>query len=364
MNDTAEAAGCDILILGSGYFAEVMVADLALAANTPLRVVIGGRNAARCGWLALAGNSRAALHGRPARFDSASVDFDSPDRLDAVLGRLQPRVVVQSASMQSPWKVDVLDSEWSRVVAEGGFGITIAFHSVLSARTAAAVARTVPGAHFVNTCYPDGVNPLLARAGLPVATGVGNVSIYSSVIAGLLRPEERQHLRVLGHHHHLVQWRRTPGTRSGAPVRAWVDGVEIVDTEALTGHLQLPYRDLNLISGGGAVPVLLGLAGAWSGRAHVPGPRGLPGGYPVQVSQAGVTLDLPPGLTEAEAIAWNRGFDEADGVSVENDGRVVYSAAGQRALARHSAELAQGFNVGAVEEAARELGDLRARLGG
>src|SRR5690606_9755477 len=123
------------------------------------------------------------------------------------------------------------------------------------------------------------------------------------------------------------------------------------------------HRDLNLVSGASAVPVLLALAGEGARRVHVPGPGGRPGGYPVMADRDGVTLDLPRGVSEADAIAWNRQFEEKDGVTVRN-GRVVYSARAQDALARHSADLAAGFAVEDVEAAAAELGVLRERLGG
>lgn len=354
----------DILIIGTGYFAEVMVCDIAATARRPLHVIVGGRNVERMTWLAEAGRSRAAIYGTPATFGSLEIDSSSDETVAEAIAIARPRIVVQTASLQSPWKVDRLDSPWSQLVAEAGFGMTIAFHSVLPSRSARAVKRVGADIAFVNTCYPDGVNQVLHRAGLPLTTGVGNVGIFSAVIGGLLKPEDRPSLRVLAHHQHLVQWRK-PGTeRTGAPVRAWIGDTEIADTDGLTRHVQLPYRDLNVISGGSAVPVLLALAGHGDILAHVPGPGGLPGGYPVRVTAGQVTLDLPKGITRDEAIAWNRGFEDADGVSILENGRVTYSERARHALARHAPSLAEGFNVADVEDAARALGELRAKLGG
>ncbi len=354
----------DILILGTGYFAEIMICDLASTAQAPLHVLVGGRNVERMTWLAEAGRSRAAIFGTPVTFGTLKVDSGSPESIGEALAKTNPRIVVQSASLQSPWKVDRMDSEWSRLVAEAGFGMTIAFHSVLPSRTAKAVKAAGANVTFVNTCYPDGVNQVLHRAGLPITTGVGNIAIYAAVIAGLLPAEQRGSLRVLGHHQHLVQWRKPGMERAGAAVRAWVGENELPNVDDMTRHVQLPYRDLNAISGASAVPVLRALAGHGDILAHVPGPGGLPGGYPVRVSAGCVTLDLPKGLTRDAAIAWNRGFEDADGVSISDDGRVTYSERARDALAAYSPTLAAGFNVVDVEAVARELGELRARLGG
>ncbi|WP_011581721.1 MULTISPECIES: hypothetical protein [Chelativorans] len=353
----------DILFSGTGYFTEIMLGDIAATAKSPLRIVIGGRNPVRMKWLVDACQSRATIYGTSATFESVHLDSSSPEALAEPLSKLRPRVVVQSASIQSPWRVDNGESRWSDLVASAGFGSTIAFHTLLAWRMASALEMLGLDSLFVNTCYPDGVNQVLAAAGKPLTTGVGNVGIFPALIGGRLPVEQRADLRVLGHHRHLVEWRKPVGTRGGKPVRAWLGDEEIADTEAITRDIQLPYRDLNLISGASAVPVLLALAGEGRRRAHVPGPQGRPGGYPVMVDRDGVTLDLPKGLTEHEAIAWNRQFEDADGVSVK-EGRVVYAEHTQEALRAHDPDIANGFAVTEVEDAAAAIGALRERLGG
>jgi hypothetical protein len=353
---------CDILIAGTGYFSEVMACDLATTAKTPLRVVIAGRNVSRRQWLATACNARAAIAGSPITFGSVALDSTSVDSAAETIANLNPTVFVQSASIQSPWSVDNGSSEWSELVSRAGFGITIAFHALMAWRAARAIQQLGLKTHFVNTCYPDGVNSLLRAAGVPITTGVGNIGIFSSIIAARLPSVLRQDLRVLAHHRHIVEWRKPVGTRAGAPVRAWSGEQEIVDVESHTRDIQLPYRDLNIISGGSAVPVLLALAGEGARRAHVPGPIGYPGGYPVQVSANGVALDLPKSLALEQAIAWNRQFEDADGVGI-HEGRVVYSARARQELARYSAELAEGFAATDIEAASLAMQELRSRLG-
>src|SRR5690348_13342096 len=97
---------CDLLILGTGYFAEVMLNDIAATAREPVHVVVGGRNVPRMQWLVTAANARAAMFGTHAVFEMSQFDMSTMDSITAGLSRFSPKVVVQSASLQSPWKVD------------------------------------------------------------------------------------------------------------------------------------------------------------------------------------------------------------------------------------------------------------------
>ena len=247
---------CDILVIGTGFYAEVMLADLAAHARKPLSVAICGRNAERMKWLVEACRARAVNFGSPASFSSVPLDSTSIAALAEGIGRVRPRIVVQSASAQSPWKVDNGENEWARLVAKAGFGLTLAFNALLAFRTASAIRELGEEIIFVNTCYPDGVNQVLAQAGLPISTGVGNIGIFASVIGGRIPFEQRPELRVLAHHRHIVEWRK-PGTqRAGAPVRAWVGDAELNGIDDLTRDIQLPYRDLNMISAAMTTPLL------------------------------------------------------------------------------------------------------------
>lgn len=57
-----------------------------------------------------------------------------------------------------------------------------------------------------------------------------------------------------------------------------------------------------------------------------PTPHGLPGGYPVRIEGAVVSLDLPVGVTLEEAVAGNRRLGECDGVAVVcDDGTATFT---------------------------------------
>jgi hypothetical protein len=98
----------------------------------------------------------------------------------------------------------------------------------------------------------------------------------------------------------------------------------------------------------------------WSG--HMPGPNGLPGGYPVRLRDGCVELDLPASLSRDEAIAWNRRYEEESGLVVAPDGRATYTGILRERLAALSSGLAAGFYVRDIADAYRQMNDLRSRL--
>jgi hypothetical protein len=137
--------------------------------------------------------------------------------------------------------------------------------------------------------------------------------------------------------------------------------VEVDDVYRRFAAVQLTREPAIEISGASGVPLMLAMAAGsdWSG--HVPGPHGLPGGYPVRLGAGGLALDLPPGVTRAEAIAWNLRHEQQCGLVVEN-GRAVYTGRLRELLAALSPDLAAGFHVRDIDEVYRAMHTFRMQL--
>ena len=355
---------CDVLITGTGAFAERLVFDLAITAEVPITVAVAGRNRERMDWLVRAGNGRAALMARPVTVAAAPVVWDSPETIAGTLADFEPGVVVHAATVQSPKDVRGADDPWTRLLRKaGGFGATGLLQMLLAGRCAQAMIVAGNDGAFVNASYPDLVNPVLAAKGLPVSCGLGNVEIVAALLAGDLGIREAGALKVLAHHHNLSDMRAPPDARD-APPRVWVRGEEITDVYRRFAHLHLPDDPLDGIAGTTGVNVVTALAGHRDHVGHAPGPHGLPGGYPIAIRNRALSLDLPDGLTAADAVAWNRQFGAHEGMTLGEDGRVSYSARARAAFAAVSASLAEGFHVDDIEAAAAEMLDVRRRLAG
>lgn len=354
----------DILIFGTGAFAQRIACDLAATAAEPVRIAVAGRNRERLAWIRTAANARAALFGRPAVVVAWEVDLTEADAPVAALDAVRPTVVVQAASAQPAAVIAGGPTAWTRLVAIGGLSATAVFQSVLTLRVAHAVTASRQRPHLVNCCFPDVVNGLVAAAGYQIACGVGNVAILATAFAGArlaAGAESADGVKVLAHYQNLAAWRRPPAERRGAAARVWIDGAEVDDVYGAFPDVQLTAAPAVDISGASGVPLFLALAAGRTWTGHVPGPGGMPGGYPVTAGPDGVALDLPPGLDRDEAVAWNDRHERESGLVVE-DGRVRYTGALEAALRAESPDLAAGFAIADIDAVHRAMADLRTRL--
>lgn len=350
---------CDILVSGTGGFAARIVFDIAATAKSPVRVVIAGRNRERLQWLRTAANARAAIFGCPASFSTYEVDLLADGAATALIEATRPAVTVQAASIQTSQVIAASGTAWTRLVAEGGLSATAVFQALISARVAEAITSLKHRTAFINCCFPDVVNGMIAALGHDVACGMGNVAILSNVFAG--SGVVTGSIKVLAHYQNLSAWRRPAKERSGPAPRVWVDGREIEDVFATFAQVQLTPEPVIDISGASGVPMLLAMAKGEGWQGHVPGPGGLPGGYPVVLSEQGLQLALPAGLSREEAIGWNAGFEARSGLIVEGT-RIRYTGVLEQRLREQAPTLADGFAMADLEAVCRDMLDLRSRL--
>ena len=352
----------DIVLCGTGNFAARILFDLAATAPPGLSVAVVGRDAQHLAWLRTAARARADMFGTGlAVTDHACADL-STATLAPLLVALRPRVVANTASIQGGRTLAARPDGWTELTRQAGLGITAALQARISLDIAAAVAAAAPQAAFVNCCYPDVVNPMIASAGLPVASGIGNVAILAHAFAGHLGPSHGR-IQMLAQHAALAAFRRPAGERSGqAPLRLWLDGQEVLDVFARFAAVKLVVAPALDISGASGVPLFIAMARGQDWQGHVPGPNGLSGGYPVRLTGGRLRLDLPPGLSEAEAVSWNAAFEAANGVIVGTGGAVRFTGRVAELLRGVSPDLAAGFAMADFDRAFAAFLALRARL--
>ena len=357
------ARACDILIFGSGSFAQRIACDLAATTTEPIALGLAGRNGARLAWIATAARARAHMFDRPLHLSTYAVDLGQPEAAGALLAKLDPAVVVQAASLQAGAVIAAGGSAWGRLVAEGGLSATAVVQALLSARIARAMRDLSLEGQLINCCFPDVANGILAGMGLPVLCGIGNIAILAHAFAGHLQSDgPRPDLKMLCHYQNIAAWRRAPAERVGATPRVWLEGREVGDVFARFAPIQLTPEPVIDISGASGVALMLALAHgrAWTG--HVPGPAGLPGGYPVVLEAGKLDLDLPAGLSRADAVAWNAGYEAENGLLIGAGGRAEFTGRLKERLSAVSPALAGGFHVDDLEAVGQAFGELRERL--
>jgi hypothetical protein len=320
-------------------------------------VFLIARDATAASAICSVAGSLAALVGRPVRFRPVQADVGDPAGLADALHVIGPSGVVLCASYQSPWERLQAPSAWTAMLSRAGFGLSLPLQAVPAIRVGEAIAKACPGAWFVNACFPDAVNPVLAHLGVPVTCGAGNVAMLGAALLcglGLLEPSR---LKVVAHHLHL----HAP-EQGAQEAMAWVDDQPLDGVTAALGGLRAAPRTA-LIDLAGASAALVAAVLATDGQldAQVPGPLGLPGGYPVRVEAGTLTLRLPAAFTEADAVAFNQRAALHDGVVVAG-GRLMFSQAVSAELASELPSLADGCAVADIAAVCERLLELRARL--
>jgi hypothetical protein len=313
-----------LLVTGAGSLAQEALLALSQFPGPIETIAIAARDTDRLRWLARAVRARSGARGSHLDVQPHAIDWDDPRSLASVLVRTRPRVVLHTASWQSAWTVGRAGG-WSELVRGVGYGVTLPLQLVLAARMGRALAGHLPAAQLVNACFPDAVNPLLTRAGIPVACGIGNVAILAAMLGSELRASSAP-LRLIAHHAHVAA--AISGRPAPVPVRAW-RGDALADDEVAgwlaTARLPADER-LNAVTGAAAVPLLHALADrSLAYRGHAPGPQGLWGGYPIVVDDGVVSLDLPRSESLADAQAHNGAAMAGDGLAVDADGRLGWS---------------------------------------
>ncbi|MDZ5442297.1 potassium transporter TrkA [Micromonospora sp. 4G57] len=349
-----------IAVVGSGALARALAHSLAALApsgpaarsDVPVTITLLARDGGAVAGLARICRARAAVSGNRVSFTAEPL----ADEVET-LRRLRPDVLVCCASAQSPYERVTAPSAWTRLIAEAGFGVTLPLQATLAVRLARAVARVSPGTRFVNGAFPDVVNPLLAALDLPVLCGIGNVSTLAACLRAGLNLAAADRLAMLGHHVHLAA-----PTDPADEVMAWSNGSPVTGVTALlAADRALPRRELNAVAGHAAARLLLDLVSGTEIHTNLPGPMGLPGGYPVRISAGTIALDLPAGITRIAAVDWNLRVGRRDGVQVV-DGRIEYPPAAAAAIADHLPHIADGWTPSALDQVTEELTALRGRL--
>jgi hypothetical protein len=356
------AEPCDILILGTGPFAQRIACDLAATATKPTRVAVAGRNSFRLAWIMTAARARAEMFVRPVAVEGHEIDLGESGRVTELLAGLRATVIVQAASLQPASVISGAGNGWTRLVSEGGLSATAVFQAVLTSRVARTLAQVSPHSRLINCCFPDVANGIVAAMGLPVDCGIGNIAILAHAFAGMLNRNPRPRLQMLCHYQNIAAWRRAPTLRSGPTARVWLDGAEVADVYARFTAMQLTPEPVIDISAASGVTLMLTLAHGQDWSGHVPGPQGLPGGYAIALKGGRIDLDLPEGIDREAAIAWNVRFEADNGLVVAPGGHARYTGRLHDALKAESPDIAAGFDVADLEQVWQEMSALRERL--
>ncbi len=288
-----------------------------------------------------------------------AVDGTDVGEVAALLERTRPDVVLQSATLLSPWAMFGRDDALARALRGAGLGVALSMQLPVVTAVMRAAREVGFAGPVVNLSFPDVTNVILGRQGLAPTCGVGNVSIMQLRARAALRARlgagaELPLLRLIGQHAQLFGvLRATPPIDPSDRPRVYVgDAGERRDGLPYEPPPIEPGRVYNEVTVGAVVPTVLALLpGAAPVRFSVPAPLGLPGGYPVVLGDGRVELDLPGDVTLGEAAAFNERLQPGDGVArVDPDGTAHVTDAAAAAVADVAPWLAEPLHPDAVPE--------------
>ncbi|GAC1524535.1 MAG: hypothetical protein NVS2B16_33060 [Chloroflexota bacterium] len=316
----------------------------ALAAVPSIHRLIGaGRSVERgrehAGGAALV----AELVGGPRSVEYQQIDLGDSVSTARALQRLDPEIIVMAASRHTWWRPRTKDARRTAELARLPYGAWLPL--LISPVRALMEARKDAGVRARVVClpYPDAVGAALAPLGLAPELGSGNVTevaaklrLLTSRLKGVSRDEVT--VRLIMHHaaerdaFGVFTVLQGAGERGAAPwiAEVTVGGVSLLreDVERLFRSVYPlpPGRESHILTAGATVHLVKCMLSAEPQATHVPGPNGLPGGYPVLLGPDGIQLDLPVGVTEQDALDTNRHAARWDGIeAIETDGTVVFT---------------------------------------
>jgi hypothetical protein len=352
---------CELLITGAGLLSRRFCCDFAQTYRQAATVVIAGRSHRRTSELVHLGNVRAVNAGSRVRFRSRLIDWQSSSSVDELFGTLQPKVVLHTASLQSPWELRK-PTAWAELIARAGFGVTLPLQATLALKLASALRRSCLNPIVLNACYPDCVNAVLRQRGLPIHAGIGNVAIIAAVLNTTLKPRHHP-LLVIAHHYHLAALISGKGRMAASHLpQVWCGERRVaVPSSAYRPLKAICGPELNNVTSCAAASFVAALLNGATMLTHAPGPVGLIGGYPIKVAKRAISVLLPEAVALNDAIEWNQAASRLDGVTV-GKGTIKFSGPAHSALRRHVSQIPPCFPVSDTEDICKELLALKSRL--
>jgi hypothetical protein len=300
------------------------------------------------------------------------IDALSQKDLETILRSVRPDLVINAASLLSPWVTLNRVDPAAAAVKRAGFSVEVPAQLPILMTLMLAMREVGCSAPVANFAYPDLLHAMLAPLGLAPTIGLGNAAILwlrtrSNLRNRLARDHRDEGLplvRVVGQLCHVsaVYAGRMPSdSEPRCEVYVGDDGVRD-DSAAYEGApMEVTMPVVTAITAVSALPVLKALMFEEDAiRISTPAPHGLPGGYPVRVSPGGVMLDLPPHMTRSDVERRQWEVLRRDGVEkVDDSGTLFFTEAARDAVSAIDPGLCEPI---APEHAFARLQRLRAVL--
>lgn len=278
----------------------------------------------------------AVAQGYSPSLSFSPLDLNDKEAIIDIVKKENPDIILSTASMLTWWLPDLLPPEQAALIKSAGFGVWLPVHLTLTLKLMEALHEADYKGVTLTAPFPDMINCVLGRLNLAPTCGVGNLDEIVPKVRLLVAQRLKvsiDEVRVLLVAHHALEtvvFGKPVEKRPPYFLRVEHKGKDV--TESVRGDelLFAPYplppgTAIHFLTAGSTVRLIRALLSDDEVLLHAPAPRGLPGGYPVIVSNKDVQVAPIEGLTIEEAMAINERSHRFDGIErIEADGTVVF----------------------------------------
>ena len=265
------------------------------------------------------------------------LDLFDIDGTSEFLMEHKPAVICNLASLGSWWMRRLLPPDEYKKIAPSGPWLPN--HLTLAQKLMRAVKKSGIETSVVNVAYPDAVNVVLCKQGLPPVCGGGNMDLGLSRVQRIIARDmcvPFGSVQIYGVGHHGAYY----GARMSGPfyVKVIVDGEDVShqwpNKRITKAYQEEGYGTITQFQSAlvdqmrTASSFLKHVLAIYYDTAEVhtcvTGVKGLPGGYQARLSRKGAEIVLP-GITLETAISINSEGARLDGIEkIKDDGTVVF----------------------------------------
>jgi hypothetical protein len=334
-----------VLVLGMGDLG-VRIAQRVVEGGFSSACLLAGKSDAATQWARLLQISS----GREV--SAARVDGQDVEALKALLTRLEPELIVQCATLLSPFALRSVETGAAQAVLKGGFALQLAAQLPVVRALMQALRALGMKCPVINCSYPDATHPILAAEGLAPTIGIGNVAIMAMWYQRQIAGANEATLQVVGQHAQLGPALAGTYAAPETPVPlVYLNGRRLGPQELLFDTRLKGGAAMNHLAAATVVPILRGFTERDGVvETHAPGVFGLPGGYPVRFVAGELEMRLPAGLSREDAVSFNKLAAKGEGIErIDEEGTVFYTEHARQSVVEFCPELAGPLRPGDVE---------------
>lgn len=269
-----------------------------------------------------------------------SLDLMNVDQTAQVISQFRPDIIFCSATLQRWSVLSDLPRPLADRLYQAQMGPWLPLHLLLVYKLMIALQQTGRSAQVVNATYPDVVNAVLGKVHLAPTTGIGDLAnnipaLRQSIALKLNQPLESVDVRFFAQRYLSYRISRT-GDSGDAPyyLMVMIDGKDIthvLDRKTIFDLLPTTLKRASghLMTVASAAVIMNSFMNDTDVFTHAPGPKGLPGRYPVKVRGRDIHVNLPDHFTLEQAILVNKQCMRFDGIEKIDEKGTVHSRNGQ-----------------------------------